>query len=111
MEAISQRLAQEYVGTNKDKTARLIPLPEVVVEDVKLVFLILYGAVCFVLLIACVNVANLLLAQAGTRNQEISIRCALGAGRADILRLVLTESVVLALLLLALGAIALRKAG
>ena len=98
METISQRLAQEYVGTNKGKMARLIPLPEVVVEDVKLVFLILYGAVCFVLLIACVNVANLLLAQAGTRNQEISIRCAMGARRADILRMVLTESIVLALL-------------
>jgi len=98
METISQRLAQEYVGNNKDKIARLIPLPEVVVEDFKLVFVILYGAVCFVLLIACVNVANLLLAQAGTRSKEISIRCVLGAGRIDIIRQVLTESVVLALL-------------
>lgn len=98
METISQRLAREYVATHKNKTARLIPLPEVVVEDVRLVLLILYGAVCFVLLVACVNVANLLLAQAGTRNQEISIRCALGARRVDILRMVLTESVVLAML-------------
>jgi len=98
METISQRLAQEYVGSNKDKIARLIPLHEVVVEDVKLVFMILYGAVCFVLLIACVNVANLLLAQAGTRNKEISIRCVLGAQRFDIIRQVLTESIVLALL-------------
>jgi len=98
MKTISQRLAQEYVGSNKDKIARLIPLHEIVVEDVKLVFIILYGAVCFVLLIACVNVANLLLAQAGTRRKEISIRCVLGARRTDIIRQVLTESIVLALL-------------
>ena len=98
METISQRLAQKYVGSNKDKIARLIPLSEVVVEDFKLVFVILYGAVCFVLLIACVNVANLLLAQAGTRSKEISIRCVLGARRIDIIRQVLTESIVLALL-------------
>jgi len=98
METISQRLAQEYVGNNKDKIARLIPLPEVVVEDIKPVFMILYGAVCFVLLIACVNVANLLLAQAGTRSREISMRCVLGARRIDIIRQVLTESIVLALL-------------
>jgi putative ABC transport system permease protein len=98
METISQRLAQEYVGSNKNKVARLMPLHEVVVEDVKLVFIILYGAVCFVLLIACVNVANLLLAQAGTRRKEISIRCVLGARRFDIIRQVLTESIVLALL-------------
>jgi len=98
MDTISQRLAQEYVGSNKDKITRLTPLPEVVVEDFKLVFMILYGAVCFVLLIACVNVANLLLAQTGTRNKEISIRCVLGARRTNIIRQVLTESIVLALL-------------
>jgi len=98
METISQRLAQEYIGSNKDKVARLTPLPELVVEDFRLVFVILFGAVCFVLLIACVNVANLLLAQAGSRSKEISIRCVLGAGRIDIIRQVLTESIVLALL-------------
>ena len=98
MDTISQRLAQEYVGSNKDKITRLTPLPEVVVDDFKLVFMILYGAVCFVLLIACVNVANLLLAQTGTRNKEISIRCVLGARRTNIIRQVLTESIVLALL-------------
>ena len=98
METISQRLAQEHVASNKDKIARLMPLHEVVVEEVKLVLVIVYGAVCFVLLIACVNVANLLLAQAGTRRKEISTRCVLGARRVDIVRQVLMESVVLALL-------------
>jgi len=98
MGTISQRLAREHINSNKDKIARLIPLPEVLIEDVKLVFIILYGAVCVVLLIACVNVANLLLAQAGSRSKEISIRCVLGARRTDIIRQVLTESVVLALL-------------
>jgi len=98
MATISQRLAQAYVNTNKDKMARLIPLSELVVEHVKWVLVVLYGAVCCVLLIACVNVANLLLAQAGARSQEISMRCVLGARRMDIVRQVLTESMVLALL-------------
>jgi len=98
IESISQRLAQAYVNTNKDKIARLRPLPELVVENVRWVLVVLYGAVCFVLLIACVNVANLLLAQAGTRRKEISMRCVLGARRIDIIRQVLTESIVLALL-------------
>ena len=97
MDAITHRLAQEYVSSNKDKTAEIIPLHEVVVEDTRALFWALYGAVCFVLLIACVNVANLLLARSGTRSKEIAVRCALGASRFQIIRQLLTESVLLAL--------------
>lgn len=94
---LTKRLEEQYVDTNKNQRVRIYPLGEILVKGARAAFLVLNGAVGFLLLISCVNVANLLLAKSGARSKEIAIRSALGAGQLRIFRQVLTESVVLAL--------------
>src|SRR5437870_7547255 len=97
MTNISAQLAQQYQDSNKDITAAVTPfLERVVGGGIKTIFWSLMGAVAFVLLIACSNVANLLLARAAHRSREIAVRVSLGATRWRIVRQLLVESVLLA---------------
>ncbi len=98
MQAIARRLAQDNPDTNAGFSAEVIPLREYVVGNIGATLWTLTAAVIFVLLIACANVANLLLARAGAREKEIAVRSSLGANPGRIVRQMITESVLLALI-------------
>ncbi|HXT86313.1 MAG TPA: ABC transporter permease, partial [Verrucomicrobiae bacterium] len=103
MEGIAARLAKEYPGTNDQFGVALQSIREAYVSNTQQAILILLGAVMFVLLIACANVANLFLVRGAARTKEIALRLAFGASRARIIRQMLTESFVLAFIGGALG--------
>jgi putative ABC transport system permease protein len=100
---IASRLQTQYESSNQGWGAKLTPLQEQIVGDIRPSLLMLLGAVSLVLLIACVNVANLLIARATTRQKEIAIRMAVGANRRRMIQQLLTESLVLGVVSSLLG--------
>jgi putative ABC transport system permease protein len=98
MRAVDHRMQEQYPVEEKGRQSQVIPLRERLVGNTRGALLVLFGAVGLVLLVACSNFANLLLARGVTRQAEISIRTALGAGRARLMRQILTETVLLSLI-------------
>jgi putative ABC transport system permease protein len=93
---IAGRLEQQYPETNKHTGAHVVSITDEIVGGIRPTLLMVFGAVIFVLLVACANVANLLLARSTVRHKEITIRTAIGAARGQLIRQLLTESLVLA---------------
>jgi predicted permease len=98
MAVIGARLAEQYKTSNENKSVSVAPLNDELVRDVRTMLYVLLGSVFLVLLIACGNVANLLLAKAATRTRELGVRVALGAAHGRIIRQLATESLVLGLM-------------
>ncbi|HKG22907.1 MAG TPA: ABC transporter permease, partial [Blastocatellia bacterium] len=98
MDAISERLAEAYPDANAGTSAKVESMHEKVVGDLRPALLVLMAVAGFVLLIACANVANLLLARSAVRQKEIVIRSALGASRSRVIRQLITESLILSML-------------
>jgi putative ABC transport system permease protein len=103
LDSIARRLGQQYPNTNTGRSVGVFPILEDTVREYKAASLMMMAAVAFVLLIACANVANLTLARATGRIKEIALRLALGASRGRIIRQLLTESVILAVMGGAIG--------
>jgi putative ABC transport system permease protein len=98
LDTIGKQLEIAYPDFNKGWGVNLVPMHEQIVGDIRPVLLVLLAAVAFVLLIACANVANLLLSRAASRQKELALRAALGADRMRLIRQMLTESVLLAMM-------------
>ncbi len=96
--AIAQRLEEQHPETNKNQGAHVVSITDEITGSIRPTILMVFGAVIFVLLVACANVANLLLARSTVRHKEITIRTAIGAARSQLIRQLLTESMLLAFL-------------